>query len=293
MSAPSLGQRLFILLQYLLPHHAVSALVYRLMRIRWRPVKNLLIRSLSRRFDIDMDEAISSNPDDYEHFNAFFTRELKPQARPVDGGPGSIVCPADGVISQAGPIREGRIFQAKGHDFTATELLGGDEELGQAFASGCFATIYLSPRDYHRVHQPIEGTLQQTIYVPGRLFSVAPLTTENIPRLFARNERIACIYKTPAGLMAQVLVGAINVSAMETVWAGEIPGDRRVRSENQREQTVHLKQGEEMGRFNMGSTVIMLFASSEVSWAPPIDAGCRVLMGQRMGSYANDGSASS
>jgi phosphatidylserine decarboxylase len=253
------------------------------MRWRWRVWKNFLIRFLSRAFEIDLDEAASANPDDYPHFNAFFTRELKEAARPLDPDGNTIVCPADGVVSQCGAIQDGRIFQAKGHSFTSAELLGGDEDLAKRFDDGRFATIYLSPRDYHRVHMPLSGRLQDTIYIPGRLFSVAPLTVSNIPRLFARNERIAALFDTPAGPLAQILVGAINVSAMETVWQGEVPGERGIRVENWVDQAIQIDRGAEMGRFNMGSTVILLFAPGQIEWDESFTAGTAVRMGQRIG----------
>jgi phosphatidylserine decarboxylase len=286
MQSYSLGQRLYVALQYVLPHHLVSWLVYQATRWRWRPWKNLLIRTISTRFQIDLSEALDANPDSYLHFNEFFTRRLKPDARPLAEDPHALVCPADGVVSQVGPIEDGRIFQAKGQSFTTLELLGGDQQLAQKFKNGQFATIYLSPRDYHRVHMPLAGRLLRDIYIPGRLFSVAPLTVSKIPRLFARNERVACLFKSRAGDFVQILVGAINVSAMETVWEGEIPSSRRIRHNNYAgdSETIDLERGVEMGRFNMGSTVIVLFPQGAMSWNKDFVAGKAVQMGQEIGS---------
>lgn len=256
-----IGKDLKLSLQYLLPHRFISRLIYYVTRIRWSPFKNLFIRQFAKRFRIDWSDALSQEPGDYEHFNAFFTRALKPGARPLADGDDVLLCPADGAISQCGPIREGRILQAKGMDYTVAELLA-DEGLAERFRGGSFATVYLSPRDYHRVHMPIAGTLLETLHVPGRLFSVATWTAERIPRLFARNERLVCVFDTPHGLIAQILVGAINVSSIETVWSGAVtpPYASKVVRRDHRGQgaTIQLDRGAEMGRFNMGSTVIIV-----------------------------------
>lgn len=285
MQSYPLGQRLYVALQYLLPHHLISGLVYYATRWRWRPWKNFLIRSMSRQFKIDLDEALDPSPEAYANFNKFFTRRLKLGARPIAGEPDSVVCPADGVVSQVGSIEQGRVFQAKGQSFTTLELLGGDQQLAAMFEDGLFATIYLSPRDYHRLHMPVAGRLLRDIYVPGRLFSVAPLTVRKIPRLFARNERVACIFQTSSGPLAQVLVGAINVSAMETVWQGEVPSSRGIRQSNYAGDTkrIELDRGAEMGRFNMGSTVILLFPRAALHWNLDFTADKAVKMGQEIG----------
>jgi phosphatidylserine decarboxylase len=280
-----LGQRIYVALQYLLPHHLISALVYHATRWRWRPWKDFLIQTISNHFKIDLGEALDADSEAFGNFNEFFTRRLKPDARPIADDTASVACPADGTISQIGSIKKGRIFQAKGQSFTALELLGGDQQLARMFEEGLFATIYLSPRDYHRVHMPAAGRLLRDIYVPGRLFSVAPLTVRKIPRLFARNERIACIFQTTFGPLAQVLVGAINVSAMETLWQGEVPSSRGIRQRNYAGDAnqIMLERGAEMGRFNMGSTVIVLFPRDALQWCQDIGAGKTVRMGQEIG----------
>ena len=282
----TLRQHLYVALQYLLPHHLVSALVYHATRWRWRPWKNFLIGALSAHFKIDLSEAVQTDPKAYGCFNEFFTRRLKADARPIANDPASVVCPADGAVSQVGQIEQGRIFQAKGQSFTTLELLGGDQQLAAMFDNGQFATIYLSPRDYHRVHLPVAGRLLREIYVPGRLFSVAPLTVSRIPRLFARNERNACIFQTTFGPLAQILVGAINVSSMETIWHGEVPSCGRIRQRNYAGdiKRIELERGAEMGRFNMGSTVILLFPRAAIEWRQDFIAGKTVKMGQEIGS---------
>jgi phosphatidylserine decarboxylase len=271
---------------YVLPHHAISRVIYALTRLR-TPLKNPFVRWFVRHFKVDMNEAIEADPTRYASFNEFFTRPLRPELRPLAKDPAVIASPVDGAVSQAGPIEGGRIFQAKGHEYTAQELLGGSETLAQEFADGRFTTLYLSPRDYHRIHMPVEGTLNRMVYVPGRLFSVAPHTVRAVPRLFARNERVVAVFDTPLGSMAMVLVGAINVAAIETVWAGLItpPKGKRISSTrygNDR-PAPFLRKGEEMGRFNMGSTVILLFADSKVSWSNDLVHGATVRMGREIG----------
>lgn len=287
------GKDLKLALQYLMPHRFFSRFFYYLTRIRFGPFKNLFIRQFAKAFKVNWDEAASSDPESFEHFNAFFTRALKPGARPLAEGADLLLCPADGAISQCGPIREGRILQAKGMDYSAAELLA-DEALAARFCQGSFATVYLSPRDYHRVHMPIAGTLLETLHVPGRLFSVATWTAERIPRLFARNERLVCVFDTPHGLIAQVLVGAINVSSIETVWAGLItpPYTDRVIQRDHRSTgtTIALEKGAEMGRFNMGSTVIVL-SEMPLDFGP--QAGEPVRMGQMLGRFVASSLSSS
>ncbi len=283
-----LSKRIFIFLQYLLPHHAVSRLIGCLANCERPGIKNPLIRWFIKRYDVDMSQAVRKQPEDYRHFNDFFTRTLADGARPLDNNSGSILCPADGAISQLGSIRHGRIFQAKGHDFSLVELLGGDSERARPFQDGQFATVYLSPRDYHRVHMPLAGTLKEMIYVPGKLFSVNQTTAENVPGLFSRNERVVCIFDTDAGPMALVLVGAMIVASIETTWAGEVaPARRRLQTfsygESAREP-VRLGKGEEMGRFKLGSTAIVLFGPQSASWQKDLQAGSSVRMGQAIGT---------
>jgi phosphatidylserine decarboxylase len=273
--------------QYLLPHHLLSRLLSRLTHARAGAVKNFLIRGFSRLYHINLDEAASSNPADYEHFNAFFTRALKPGVRPMEGGEKVVVSPVDGTVSQCGLIEDGRIFQAKGRSYTTRQLLGGDARLAELFEGGEFATIYLSPTDYHRIHMPLDGTLHEMVHVPGRLFSVSPATTRIIPGLFARNERVVTLFDTEAGPMAMVLVGAIFVASVETVWGGVItpPAGKKVRSWDYRgsDQPTVLTKGEEMGRFNMGSTVVLLFPKGKCQWDGVATHGTHLQLGQAIG----------
>ncbi|MBN8887771.1 MAG: phosphatidylserine decarboxylase [Rudaea sp.] len=248
-----------LLLQYLLPHRALSRIVYWATRWTLAPWKNFLISTVVKNYAVDMSEAVQPDALAYASFNTFFTRALKPGARNAPSDPHAIACPADGKISQAGPIREGRIFQAKGFDFSVAELLG-DEIEAQKYTNGQFVTVYLSPRDYHRVHMPLAGTLRETVHVPGRLFSVAPFTVEAVPRLFARNERLVCHFDGEHGPFAIVMVGAMLVSSVETVWSGlEIPPyASAITHKDWRDKQIRLERFAEMGRFNMGSTVILL-----------------------------------
>ncbi len=280
------GERLRALAFYILPHHAISWCVFRIARIRWKPFKNLAIRIYTRLHAVDLQDAVITDRFAYESLNAFFTRALKADARPLDGHDGSWICPVDGAVSQAGPIQSGRIFQAKGREFTLRELLGGDDAMAANFDSGTFATLYLSPRDYHRIHMPVDGDLLDMTYIPGRLFSVAAYTVKAIPRLFARNERVVCHFETEHGPMIMVLVGAINVSATETVWHGLVSGDGGgITRYRYRGGEVSLKRGDEMGRFNLGSTVILI-TSGDFELDPAITAGAAVRMGSRIGCVA-------
>ena len=290
----SLQERLFLLAQYLLPHHLLLRLVGLAAECRVPWFKNRLIGWFARRYRVDMSEAQVEDLHAYEHFNAFFTRALKDGARPLEAAPDAVLCPADGAISQLGRIEHGRIFQAKGHSFSAVELLGGDAERAAPFLGGSFATVYLSPRDYHRVHMPLAGTLREMVYVPGRLFSVNQLTAENVPELFARNERVVCLFDTERGPMAVVLVGAMIVASIETVWAGLVTPPKRAlksfRYDAAARAPIHLEKGAELGRFKLGSTAIVLFGPEQVEWAEELAAGSPVRMGQRLGSSL-DGAA--
>lgn len=286
-SSASAGERLFALLLTVLPHHLLSKAMYGITRCTWAPLKDRLIRWAVTHYRIDLDEVEHDAPEDFPSFNAFFTRSLLPEARPVDTASGSIVSPVDGEVSQAGPIEIDRLLQAKGHDFTLEALLG-DPALAAPFVGGRFATLYLSPRDYHRIHMPLDGRLQRMIHVPGRLFSVNQGTARAVPNLFARNERIVNLFDTPAGPMALIMVGAIFVGSMDTVWAGTVaPAERRVtrwRYGGVTETPIHLSKGDEMGRFNMGSTVILLFGKDRVAWDGMLAPGTRVRVGQHIGS---------
>ncbi len=284
----SLSDRLFALLQLILPHHFLSRIMLRLTRSRGL-FRRLFTPWFIRHFNIDMDQARQSDWRHYENFNQFFTRELKADARPVQGGEGDLICPVDGCVSQAGTIQTDRIFQAKGHDYSLAALLGGETSCSEAFTDGEFATLYLSPRDYHRIHMPLEGKLVEVIHVPGRLFSVNPATARTIPGLFARNERVVCIFETAIGPMAMVLVGAIFVASIETVWQGVVtpPAGKTVRRWDYHDKNIVLKKAEEMGRFNMGSTVVLLFGKNRMQWDESIKATAPVRMGQRLGEPAS------
>lgn len=278
--------RPFIALQYLAPHRALSRIVYWATRATWQPWKNFLIRRIVASYAVDMREAAQADPLAYSSFNAFFTRALQPDARPLPADPRAIACPADGRISQFGPIRDGRIVQAKGMDFTVAELLG-DARSAARYANGQFITIYLSPRDYHRVHMPLAGTLRETVHIPGRLFSVAPGPVEAIPRLFARNERLACHFEDGKTQFAVVMVGALLVSGIETVWSGvEVPPyASRIERHDWVGKEFRLARGAEMARFNMGSTVIVLLpASATLDGSLTLQDAVR--MGQSIGHIA-------
>ncbi len=271
-------------LSWVLPHRLLSAIA-RSAAYSTRPwLKQALIDTVTRRFGVDLDEAAQPDPTAYPTFNAFFTRALKPGARVPDPDPRALLMPADGRISQLGRIEtDGRIFQAKGRSFTTAQLLG-DAEAARVFAGGSFATVYLSPRDYHRVHMPWTGTLRETVHVPGRLFSVGPAAVAHVPRLFARNERLVCHFDTDFGPMVQVMVGALLVSGVETVWSGEeIPayGDRITRKD-WRGKGITLERFAEMARFNYGSTVIVLLPPDVATLAPELNAESPVRLGQAL-----------
>lgn len=271
-------------LQYCAPKQTLTQLAGKLASLKAGKLTTAVIRWFIRQYGIDMTEARNPDPAAYATFNDFFVRELKEGARPIDTQPDMLCHPADACVSQLGPINDGQLIQAKGHTYDAQALLGGDNELAEQFKDGHFATLYLSPKDYHRVHMPCDGTLRQMIYVPGELFSVNPMTAENVPNLFARNERLVCIFDTSFGPMAQVLVGATIVGSIETVWAGTItpPRSPRLHVWNypaDGEQAVTLKKGEEMGRFKLGSTVINLFPQGAIEFAEELATGVPTRMG--------------
>lgn len=272
-------------LTYALPHRLMSSAARRLAYSRRPAIKQWLIDTVTRKFKVDLDEAAEPDPRAYPTFNAFFTRALKPGTRVPDADPRALLMPADGHISQCGDIVEGRIFQAKGQSFTVAELLG-DEAGAAPFADGMFATVYLSPRDYHRVHMPWAGTLRETVHVPGRLFSVGTDAVKSVPRLFARNERLVCHFDTDFGPMCQVMVGALLVSGVETVWSGvEIPayGDRITRKD-WRGQNIALDRFAEMARFNYGSTVIVLLPKGVATLSDLLKSEAPVRLGQALAS---------
>lgn len=273
-----------VLVQYVLPHRALSRLVYWATRWTWRPWKNFLIGRVVKAYRVDMTQAEQTDPLAFPSFNAFFTRALIPGARPLPDDARAIACPADGRISQFGPVRNGRIVQAKGQDFSAAELLG-DEAAAAPYQNGQFITIYLSPRDYHRVHAPLSGTLRETAHIPGRLFSVAPFAVDTVPRLFARNERLVCHFDGDCGPFAVVLVGAMLVSGVETVWSGvEIPPSANIIVRKAwRGKNIRLERGVELGRFNMGSTVVVLLPSDKVDLCSELSVQMPIKMGQAIG----------
>lgn len=271
--------------QYMLPQHMLSRLMHALTRCRLRAWKEWQIRWFIRRYGVDMSIAAQPDPLAYETFNSFFTRALKANARPVVNGADDIACPVDGAVSQMGAIEGGRIFQAKGHTFGLEDLLGGSAERAAPFHNGQFATLYLAPKDYHRIHMPFSGRLREMVYVPGRLFSVNTRTASVVPNLFARNERVIAIFDTDAGPMALVLVGALFVASIETVWSGAVtpPFGKTIQQWNYQDKDIRLERGAEMGRFNMGSTVIVLFGTGRAAWRDGLSADTTVKIGELLG----------
>jgi phosphatidylserine decarboxylase len=281
-----MADRLFILLQHLVPQHLLSRVVGVFARCRLRWVSQPFIRWFIRRYGVDMTEAETQDPGAYPDFIAFFTRPLRPGIRPLDGDATVPVCPADGQLSQSGRIRDHELLQAKGRTFTLGALLG-DEQAAGHYRDGSFATIYLSPRDYHRVHMPLDGTLTAMRYIPGRLFSVNHTTAQHVPGLFARNERVVCHFETGIGPMALVLVGAMIVASVETVWAGEVcPVSRRpfLKEYSDHSPDVRIPRGGEMGRFKLGSTVIVLFGRDAVELDGRLRPEGGVRLGQALGT---------
>jgi phosphatidylserine decarboxylase len=313
MSAPparSLRDRLFVAMQHALPQHFLSRIVLRVTRIRLRPVKNLLIRSFLRGFKPNMSEASQPNPLQYPSFNAFFTRTLRAGARPIDIDPGVLVSPVDGTVSQIGRLDGTKLLQAKGHDYTLEALLDGAPEspLGtsplpagdvtapaapvprlqwvERFKGGAFATLYLAPYNYHRIHMPLAGTLRAAWFVPGKLFSVNAVTAAAVPGLFAKNERVVCVFEDGPRAFAMVLVGALFVGSISTVWHGDVaprsPHERVDLPLATSRSPLKLSKGAEMGRFNMGSTVILLLPPDLLDWLPKFATGTRIEVGQML-----------
>ncbi len=281
---------IFVILQYCLPQHLLSRCIGVFAESKFGLVKKPLISLFIKVFKVDMSEAQTEDATEFNSFNDFFVRPLKTTARSICSDSEAIACPADGAISQIGDIDGGHLLQAKGKEFSLTALLGGDDYISQSFSGGKFATVYLSPKDYHRVHMPFDGQLQTMVHVPGDLFSVNNATTELVDQLFARNERVVSIFDTSAGPMAVVLVGAMIVASIETVWAGQItPYKKMIRTTQYPSDNddVVLSKGEEMGRFKLGSTAIVLFGPDMVDWDENLQAGSAVKMGQRMGSLIN------
>jgi phosphatidylserine decarboxylase len=283
--------KLFIWMQFLLPHHILSRAVAVLAQCRIRWVKNSFIGWFARRYQVDMSQAAEPELRAYACFNEFFTRALRPEVRPLAPGSDTILCPADGMVSQVGPVEDGQLLQAKGRHYSVQTLLGGDACIAEEFQGGNFATIYLSPRDYHRVHMPLGARLRKTIYVPGQLFSVNQLTSERVDNLFARNERLVCLFDTDHGPMALVLVGAMIVAGIDTVWAGQAaPAAHGLLSTpySSHVPPVELAAGAEMGRFRLGSTVIALFGPGMSHLSEGLCAGKTVYMGESIGTLISN-----
>ena len=276
--------RLAVFAQYLIPKQALTILAGKLAESESGSLTTRVIRWFVRRYGVDLSEAVDTDPVSYRSFNEFFTRPLRPGARPLADA--DLLCPVDGAISQFGAIERDQIFQAKGHQYTTTALLGGDSGLAARFTNGLFATLYLSPRDYHRIHMPVDGRLTRMIHVPGALFSVNPTTARGVPGLFARNERVVCVFETEFGSFVLVLVGATIVGSMATVWHGTVnpPRSGALREWSYETQTVMLRKGEEMGRFLLGSTVVMLFPAEVLHFNPDWSPARPVRMGEAMGA---------
>jgi len=283
-----LSERLVVLLQYLIPKRLLTEFAGWCAGVTAQGWTRRVIPWFIRRYGVNMAEAANPDPASYPTFNAFFTRKLKAGVRPLADS--AWVCPVDGAISQLGRIRADQIFQAKGHQYSTRALLGGDAELAAHFHDGDFATIYLSPKDYHRIHMPCEGRLTRMIYVPGDLFSVNPATARGVPGLFARNERVVCVFDTPHGPFVNVLVGATIVGSMATVWHGVVnpPRSADIREWRYDDTPIELKKGDEMGRFLLGSTVVMLWPQDTLHFAAAWEPARPVRMGEPMASLSND-----
>ena len=304
----ALSARLFVWLQYALPQHLLSRLMLRLTRLRLGPVTHWLIRRFVSHFAVDLSEAVKPRAESYASFNAFFTRALAAHARPLPDDPQALLSPVDAQVSEAGIIKGERLLQCKGQGFSLPLLLG-DGEMAALFSNGLFATLYLSPRDYHRIHMPLAGCVTRMLHVPGRLFSVSPTTVKGVPGLFARNERVVVLFDTAIGPMAMVLVGAIFVGSIETRWAGEVtpprarmltrmdypPADPFAPSADDPRAPITLARGEEMGRFNMGSTVIVLLPSGAAELSSELIPGarvhCRAPIGRLIGTQSGPDSS--
>lgn len=274
--------------QHIWPHHTLSRLMHFLTRVTWAPWKNWQMRWFIKTYNVNMDEPVQSDYLQFRNFNEFFTRALKADVRPIDPAADVLISPVDGRVSQIGQIVDGQLYQAKGTTFSLETLLGGEPARAAPFRKGSFATLYLSPRDYHRIHMPMDGRLTHMIYVPGKLFSVGPRTTRTVPGLFARNERVVALFETAHGPLAVVLVGALFVASIETTWAGVItPRERRGVEvwdyTAQHQPKIFLRKGDELGRFNMGSTVILALGPGALHWEPAIEAETALRMGQCLG----------
>jgi phosphatidylserine decarboxylase len=283
------GDRLFAALQYILPKHALSRLIYAVARSEARWIRNTFLRVFLNGYRVNMSEAVQPDPFAYRSFNDFFTRALRPDARPIAAAPGVVVSPVDGTVSQSGELEGDLLLQAKGHRYSLQELLAGDAEAVATYRGGSFACIYLAPYNYHRIHMPCAGTARDNVYVPGELFSVNAATARAVPRVFARNERLICDFITPLGRMAVILVGALFVGSIETVHCGEVnppPARRKAPSRIATGLGRHFAKGEELGRFNMGSTVVLLFERNRMRWESTLVPESTVQLGRAIGRAA-------
>ncbi|MDG6778185.1 archaetidylserine decarboxylase [Thiomicrorhabdus sp. zzn3] len=280
--------------QYLIPKHLLSEWMHWFMQVETPWIKNTTIKLLSKLYKIDVSEAIEEDLEAYPHFNAFFTRALKPELRPVDADPLTWVSPVDGLISQSTPIEQNRIIQAKCHDYTVEALVGGDIEYAKQFHNGEAAVIYLSPKDYHRIHMPADGKLVSMTYVPGDLFAVNPATVRNIDGLFARNERVVVRFENDHGPFCLIMVGAVFVGSIETVWEGKITPeyDPVLRHWDYQQQNLHYRKGDEIGRFNMGSTVVLLTPEGQLPELGQIRQNTPIKMGEKIARYPTPDNAS-
>ncbi len=280
----SFSDQLKVISQYLFPQHAVSVAAGKLAEVRTPWFKNWFITKFAKAYQIDMSNAVEPELTNYACFNDFFTRAIKPESRPIDADSQALCSPVDGAMSQFGKIENGRIIQAKNHHYSALELLAGDQEMAAQFDDGEFCTIYLAPKDYHRIHMPCDGKLLSMTHIPGKLFSVNPLTAENVPNLFARNERVVSYFETPFGLMAMVAVGATIVGSVETVWHGNVtpPTRKDIVSWSYQDQSIKLAKGEEMGRFKLGSTVVLLLQNSNWQWKSEMQNGDSLQLGEKL-----------
>ncbi|MFV1985264.1 MAG: archaetidylserine decarboxylase [Thiohalomonadales bacterium] len=284
MNVSRLNEYLFAWLQYILPHHLLSLMMLAVTRWQNRLFLNQFTPWFIKQYKVDMSIAQNEDWKFYQSFNHFFTRAIKPQHRPICSAD-NIASPVDACVSQAGKINDGLIIQAKNFNYSMQTLLGNQSDYSAQFQNGNFSTLYLSPKDYHRIHMPIDGQLKEMIHVPGRLFSVNPATARTIPRLFARNERVVCLFDTELGPVAVVMIGAIFVASIETVWQGVITPPTRfgIRSWKYENQKIEFNRGVEIARFNMGSTVILIFGENKMSWNRDLVAEQNIIMGQSIG----------
>ncbi len=276
-------EKISVYLQYLVPQHMLTVLMGRLAEIRTPWLKNWMIRRFIRKYHVDMSAAQQETPEAYPTFNSFFIRQIKPSLRPIANLKDDIACPVDGTVAQIGSINKNQLLQAKNFYFDLESLLGGDTQLAQTFYDGSFATLYLAPHNYHRIHMPLSGILEKSIYIPGKLFSVNRMTSDLIPGLYSRNERLVTLFNTEAGPMAVILVGAMIVGGIQTVWM-----DHAVRvnsaTDISPDRTITLKTGDELGFFKLGSTVILLFAKDKITWNPRLGTDSTIQFGQLIGN---------